>query len=58
MRNIVNLAVIIVVGVIIADLVQPAHIGGTNALLGGISGLWRVGVNGMLGQQTKNAQVK
>lgn len=52
MRNVVNLVVIIVVGVIVADLVMPSHVKGTNYLLGGLSALWKVGVNGMLGKPT------
>jgi len=57
MRNVMNLAVIIAVGVIIADLVIPSHVAGTNAVLGGVAGMWRIGVNGMLGQQTKGVKV-
>lgn len=46
--HIMNLAVIIAVGVILADLV--ANVGGTNALFTGTANLWKIGVNGMLGK--------
>jgi len=52
MRSVLNLAVIIVVGVIIADLVASGHSSGTAALLNGTASAWRIGVNGMLGKQT------
>jgi hypothetical protein len=48
MRSIMNLAVIIVIGVIIADLVT--NVQGTKALLNGTIGIWQTGVNGMLGK--------
>ena len=48
MRSVMNLAVIIAVGVIIADLVSNAA--GTKTLLNGTIGLWQTGVNGMLGK--------
>lgn len=46
--HVMNLAVIIAVGVILADLV--ANVGGTNALFTGTANLWKIGVNGMLGK--------
>lgn len=46
--HVMNLAVIIAVGVILADLV--ANVGGTNALFSGTANLWKIGVNGMLGK--------
>jgi hypothetical protein len=46
--HVVNLFVIMAVGVILADMI--AHVGGTNALFGGMASLWKIGVNGMLGQ--------
>lgn len=48
MRSVVNLAVIIVFGVILADLVT--NVNGTKALLNGTISLWQTGVNGMLGK--------
>lgn len=45
-----NLFVIMAVGVILADMM--AHADGTKALFGGVSSLWQVGVNGMLGKGT------
>jgi len=48
--HVVNIFVIIAVGVIIADMV--ANAAGTNALFQGMGGIWKVGVNGMLGKPT------
>ena len=48
MRGIMNLAVIIAGGVILADLVSNAQ--GTKSLLNGTISLWQTGVNGMLGK--------
>lgn len=45
--HVVNLFVIMAVGVILADMI--AHASGTNALFGGMASLWKIGVNGMLG---------
>jgi hypothetical protein len=50
MRALFNLAVLIVMGVMLADLVIPSHVGGTNALFNGVGGLWKTSINGMLGQ--------
>ena len=48
MGNVVNLFVLIAIGVMLADMIaKPA---GTNALFSGMSNLWKVGVNGMLGK--------
>lgn len=49
MRSATNLIVIILAGVIIADLIAPGHIDGTKALFNGVSNLWATSVNGMLG---------
>jgi hypothetical protein len=46
--QVINLFVIMAIGVIIAELVTKSQ--GTATLLNGMSGLWRTGVNGMLGQ--------
>jgi hypothetical protein len=46
--QVINLAVIIAVGVILADMI--ANVRGTNALFGGMANLWKIGVNGMLGK--------
>lgn len=48
MRGILNLAVIIAGGVMLADVL--IHSQGTKTLLDGISNLWKISVNGMLGQ--------
>ena len=48
--QIINLFVIMAVGVILADMI--ANVGGTNALFGGMSNLWKIGVNGMLGKSS------
>lgn len=48
--QVMNLAVIIAMGVIVADMV--AHAAGTNAFFGGMGSLWQTGINGMLGQST------
>jgi len=45
-----NIVVLIVIGVIIADLLR--NIQGTNAILKGFTSFWQTGVNGMLGQTT------
>jgi len=46
--HVINVLVIIAVGVIIADMVANAS--GTKALFDGMSGIWKTGVNGMLGK--------
>jgi hypothetical protein len=48
MRGILNLAVTIVGGVMLADLV--AHSDGTTALFNGVGSLWKTSINGLLGQ--------
>lgn len=48
--SLMNLFVLIVIGVILADMIKNAA--GTNALLGTTAGIWQTGVNGMLGQTT------
>ena len=48
MRGVLNLAVIVAGGVMLADLV--IHAQGTTALFNGLGGLWKTSVNGMLGQ--------
>lgn len=52
MRGVLNLAVLIIMGVMLADLVLPSHVGGTNALFNGIGGLWKTSINGLLGQSS------
>jgi hypothetical protein len=46
--QVINLFVIIAVGVMLADMLT--HSSGTSALFSGMSNMWRIGVNGMLGQ--------
>lgn len=48
--HVINLFVIIAAGVILADMIANAN--GTNALFGGMSNLWKIGVNGMLGKSS------
>jgi hypothetical protein len=48
--QVMNLLVIIAAGVILADLV--ANAAGTNALLGNMANIWKIGVNGMLGKSS------
>lgn len=45
--QVMNLAVIIAVGVILADLVKNG--GNTVNILNGFASIWKTGVNGMLG---------
>lgn len=45
--SVMNLLVLIVIGVILADMLKNAS--GTNAILGTTAGIWKTGVNGMLG---------
>jgi hypothetical protein len=47
-QKIINVFVIIVIGVMLADLVHNAA--GTNALFNGLGGVWKTGVNGLLGK--------
>ena len=51
--DVVNIFVIMVIGVIIADMLMPGHAAGTKALFNGISSIWQTSVNAMLGQPTK-----
>lgn len=48
MRGILNLAVVIVGGVMLADLV--ANKDGTSALFTGVGSLWQMSINGLLGK--------
>lgn len=50
MRGVLNLAALIVMGVMLADLVIPEHVQGTNALFNGLGGLWHTSVSGLLGK--------
>jgi hypothetical protein len=50
MSAVVNLLVIIAVGVIIADMIMPSHVGGTTQLFKSTSNIWTTSVNGMLGK--------
>jgi hypothetical protein len=50
MRGVLNLAVIVAGGVMLADLVK--NVAGTTALFNGIGNLWKISVNGMLGQSS------
>lgn len=46
--HVINLFVIMAMGVMLADMIANSN--GTNALFGGLSNLWKIGVNGMLGK--------
>jgi len=48
-QRIAGIAVLIVIGVIIADLVL--HPAGTGTLVNGIAGIWRAGLQGAAGQK-------
>lgn len=48
MRGILNLATVIVGGVMLADLV--ANSAGTSALFDGVGKLWSTSINGLLGK--------
>lgn len=53
-QKIINVFVIIVVGVALADLVHNAS--GTNALFNGLGSIWQTGVNGLLGQTSNTVK--
>jgi hypothetical protein len=46
--QIVNLFVLMAIGVMLADMIMNAN--GTTSLFNGLSSLWKIGVNGMLGK--------
>jgi hypothetical protein len=46
-QKIINVFVVMAVGVMLADMVKNAS--GTTALFNGLGGIWKTGVNGMLG---------
>jgi hypothetical protein len=46
--NVINLFVLVAIGVMLADMI--ANVNGTNAMFSGVSNLWKIGVNGMLGK--------
>jgi len=50
MRGILNLLVVIVGGVMLADLV--ANSTGTKTLFDGVGGLWQMSINGLLGKSS------
>lgn len=47
-QKIINVFVMIVIGVMLADLVSNSA--GTTALFNGLGSIWKTGVNGMLGK--------
>lgn len=47
MRSVLNVAVIVAGGVMLADVL--IHPQGTSALFNGLGNLWKISVNGMLG---------
>jgi hypothetical protein len=51
MSAVLDLAVIVIVGVIIANAVSGPNVAGTGVILCGIGWFWKAAVNGMLGQQ-------
>jgi len=50
MRGILNLAVVIVGGVMLADLVANSE--GTTSLFNGVGSLWQMSINGLLGKSS------
>lgn len=46
----INVVILIVYGIIIADLVLPSHVQGTNTLVTGLSNIWGNTTNALLGQ--------
>jgi hypothetical protein len=46
--QVVNLFVIMAFGVMLADMVANGQ--GTTSLFNGLAGMWKIGVNGMLGK--------
>lgn len=50
--GIITLLFLIVIGVIIADILQPKNLGGTQAVITGLGGWWKSSMNGLLGQTT------
>lgn len=48
MRGILNLAVVIAGGVMLADLVANSE--GTKSLFNGVGSLWQMSINGLLGK--------
>lgn len=53
MRGILNLAVVIVGGVMLADLV--ANSSGTTALFNGVGSIWQMSINGLLGKSSSGS---
>lgn len=47
----IQIAVLIVIGVIIANMVKNAN--GTKAFFGGLGNLWGRSINGLLGKSTR-----
>lgn len=50
MRGFLNLAVLIVFGVMLAGMIMPKNVPGTTALFNGMGNLWKMSINGLLGQ--------
>lgn len=50
--DVMNVIVIILVGVIIADMIAPSHLQGTVCLFKNVSSIWATSVNAMLGKPT------
>lgn len=48
MRGVLNIAVLIVIGAMLANAIGNKD--GTTALFNGIGGLWKTGINGVLGK--------
>lgn len=48
--RIINLAVVVVGGVILANMI--VHASGTKAFFDGVGGLWKTSINGLLGSTT------
>lgn len=54
MRGVLNLAVMIAAGVMLADVIANPQ--GAQALFNGIGSLWQMSINGMLGKSSGGGQ--
>ena len=50
MRGVLNLFVLMIIGAMLANAI--ANPGGTTALFNGLGGIWKTGINGVLGKSS------
>jgi hypothetical protein len=50
--QVANIGVLIIGGAILADLLIPSHLAGTQTLVNGATGLWKTSINGVLGSSS------